>query len=126
MSQILTDTAFAFLPALVAWSTMKKFGGTPVIGIVLGLMLVASQLPNAYAIAGGEAQPIPMDIFGITVLGFIAASKLRWGVTVALAIVFELFTLWTIRDNLTLNVLMLVRPVEAVREWQMQGAPTGR
>ena len=67
MSQILTDTAFAFLPALVAWSTMKKFGGTPVIGIVLGLMLVASQLPNAYAIAGGEAQPIPMDIFGITV-----------------------------------------------------------
>ena len=67
MSQILTDTAFAFLPALVAWSTMKKFGGTPVIGIVLGLMLVANQLPNAYAIAGGEAQPIPMDIFGLTV-----------------------------------------------------------
>ena len=67
MSQILTDTAFAFLPALVAWSTMKKFGGTPVIGIVLGLMLVAPQLPNAYAIAGGEAQPIPMDILGITV-----------------------------------------------------------
>ena len=51
MSQILTDTAFAFLPALVTWSAMKKFGGTPVIGIVLGLMLVAPQLPNAYAIA---------------------------------------------------------------------------
>ena len=55
MSQILTDTAFAFLPALVCWSTTKRFGGTPVIGIVLGLMLVAPQLPNAYAIAGGEA-----------------------------------------------------------------------
>ena len=67
MSQILTDTAFAFLPALVCWSTMKRFGGTPVIGIVLGLMLVAPQLPNAYAIAGGTAQPIDMDILGFTV-----------------------------------------------------------
>ena len=52
------------------------------------------------------------------VLGFIAASKLRWWITVALAIAFELFTLWTIRDNLTLNVLMLVSPVEAIKEWQ--------
>ncbi|MGM9540863.1 glucose PTS transporter subunit IIA, partial [Anaerovibrio sp.] len=67
MSQILTDTAFAFLPALVCWSTMKKFGGTPVIGIVLGLMLVAPQLPNAYAIAAGEAQPVMMDVLGISV-----------------------------------------------------------
>lgn len=67
LSQILTDTAFAFLPALVCWSTMKKFGGTPVIGIVLGLMLVAPQLPNAYAIAAGTAEPIYMDILGLTV-----------------------------------------------------------
>jgi len=67
MSQILTDTAFAFLPALVCWSTMKKFGGTPVIGIVLGLMLVAPQLPNAYAIASGEAQPVYMSILGLSI-----------------------------------------------------------
>ena len=67
MSQILTDTAFAFLPALVCWSTMKKFGGTPVIGIVLGLMLVAPQLPNAYAIASGDAQPIYMDFLGLSI-----------------------------------------------------------
>ena len=67
MSRILTDTAFAFLPALVCWSTTKRFGGTPIIGIVLGLMLVSPELPNAYAIAGGTAQPIPMNIFGIEV-----------------------------------------------------------
>ena len=67
MSRILTDTAFAFLPALVCWSTTKRFGGTPVIGIVLGLMIVSPELPNAYAIAGGTAQPIPMDILGIEV-----------------------------------------------------------
>ena len=52
------------------------------------------------------------------VLGFVAASRMRWRVTVMLAIAFELFTLWAIRDNLTLNVLMLVSPVEAVKEWQ--------
>lgn len=66
-TQVLTDTAFAFLPALVAWSTMKKFGGTPVIGIVIGLMLVSPSLPNAYAVAGGTAQPIYLSILGLTI-----------------------------------------------------------
>lgn len=67
LSQILTDTAFIFLPALVCWSTMKRFGGTPVIGLVLGLMLVGPQLPNAWAVAGGDVQPIPMDVLGMTI-----------------------------------------------------------
>ena len=49
-TQVLTDTAFAFLPALVCWSTFKTFGGNPVLGIVLGLMLVNSALPNAYEV----------------------------------------------------------------------------
>lgn len=66
-TQVLTDTAFAFLPALVAWSTMKKFGGTPVIGIVIGLMLVSPSLPNAYAVAAGTATPINLSILGLTV-----------------------------------------------------------
>ncbi|NYF33197.1 MULTISPECIES: DUF2585 domain-containing protein [Sphingopyxis] len=54
-------------------------------------------------------------------IGFLAASRMRWWVTVAIAIAFELFTLWAIRDNLTLNVLMLVSPVEAIKEWQSGG-----
>lgn len=55
------------------------------------------------------------------VAGFLAASRMRWWMTAALAVAFELFTLWTIRDNLTLNVLMLVSPVEAVKAWQAGG-----
>lgn len=55
------------------------------------------------------------------ILGFLAASRMRWWVTVAIALLFELFTLWTIRDNLTLNILMLVSPIEAVKEWQAGG-----
>ncbi len=92
MSQILTDTAFAFLPALVCWSTMTKFGGTPVIGIVLGLMLVFPGLPNAYAVGSGDAQPVPLDFLGLTiplvgyqgsvlpalVLGIFAAKLQKW------------------------------------------------
>ncbi|MFW2490916.1 sucrose-specific PTS transporter subunit IIBC [Clostridium chromiireducens] len=66
-TQVLTDTAFAFLPALVAWSTMKKFGGTPVIGIVIGLMLVSPSLPNAYAVAGGTAEPIHLSLLGLSI-----------------------------------------------------------
>ena len=66
LSEVLTDTAFIFLPALVAWSTMKKFGGTPVVGIVLGLMLVAPQLPNAWQVAGG-ADPIYISLLGISI-----------------------------------------------------------
>ena len=43
------NAIFPFLPALVAWSTVKKFGGTEVLGIVLGIMLVSPEFfMNAY------------------------------------------------------------------------------
>lgn len=48
---VLTETAFAFLPAIICWSAFKVFGGTPVIGLVIGLMLVSPSLPNAYSVA---------------------------------------------------------------------------
>lgn len=57
-TQVLTDTAFAFLPALVCWSTFRNFGGSPVIGIVLGLMLVSPSLPSAYDVGSGAAEPL--------------------------------------------------------------------
>ena len=68
MFEILTDTAFAFLPVLIAYSATKKFGGNPIIGIVVGLMLVAPQLPNAWAVAGGNAEPLML--FGLPVSGY--------------------------------------------------------
>lgn len=64
---LLTDTAFAFLPVLIAYSATRKFGGNPIIGIVIGLMMVAPQLPNAYDVLGGSADPL--SIFGLNVYG---------------------------------------------------------
>jgi Protein of unknown function (DUF2585) len=51
-------------------------------------------------------------------LGFWIAARLPWKVTLALAVGFELMTLAAIRDNLTLNVVMLVWPIDAIRAWQ--------
>ncbi|EGV08258.1 PTS system sucrose-specific IIBC component [Streptococcus constellatus subsp. pharyngis SK1060 = CCUG 46377] len=66
---VLTDTAFAFFPALISWSAFRVFGGNPVIGIVLGLMLVNTALPNAWAVASGDAKPIMFFGF-IPVVGY--------------------------------------------------------
>ncbi|MFC3418994.1 glucose PTS transporter subunit IIA [Salinicoccus hispanicus] len=66
---ILTSTAFAFLPAFITWSAFKTFGGTPVVGFLIGLMLVSPELPNAYAVAEGDANPI-MVLGYIPIIGY--------------------------------------------------------
>ncbi|TPP07373.1 DUF2585 domain-containing protein [Rhizobium glycinendophyticum] len=52
------------------------------------------------------------------IAGFFFAARAPVWLTIAIAIGFEILTALVIRDNLTLNVLMLVWPIEAVKVWQ--------
>lgn len=61
---VLTDTAFAFLPAIITWSAFRVFGGTPVIGLVIGLMLLSPALPNAYSVADPNSGVEAIKAFG--------------------------------------------------------------
>ena len=71
LMSVLTDTVFAFLPALICWSAFQKFGGTPILGFVIGLMLVSPMLPNAYAVADINSGVEPLIAFGfIPIVGY--------------------------------------------------------
>jgi len=58
-------------------------------------------------------------------VGFVVARRLGWKWSIVLFIAIELAMLALIRDNLTLNVIMLICPVRAIREWQSAGHVPG-
>ena len=74
----------------------------------------------AFGYSGDSVLNSLADI-GCMAAGFAIARHLPWRATVALGIALELLALWAIRDNLTLNVLMLAWPVDAIRAWQAGG-----
>jgi hypothetical protein len=54
----------------------------------------------------------------MALLGFLIARRVGWKGSLAFFIAVELLMLWWIKDNLTLNVLMILAPIPAVKEWQ--------
>lgn len=72
---ILTGTAYTFIPVLVCWSACKKFGGSPIIGIVVGLMMVSPMLPNKWEVVFGNAKPLEFIIgsFNLHITGYQSA-----------------------------------------------------
>ena len=131
-SHVIHGLLFFFLAHLL-WRRWRWFGGKPAawalpIAVLFeGFWELLENSPliiNRYravtASFGYEGDSVLNSLadIGFMALGFWIASKLPWQVSLAMAIGFELFTLAMIRDNLTLNVLMLVWPIEAIRMWQ--------
>ncbi len=115
------------------WRKWKLFGGRPAawaLPIAVAFEAFWELLENSPLIIdryravtvsfgyAGDAVINSLADIGFMALGFWFASKLPAWASVAIAIAFELFTLAMIRDNLALNVLMLVWPIESIRHWQ--------
>ena len=84
---ILGEAIFHFLPVGVTWSTVKKFGGTEIFGIVLGITLVSPQLMNAYGYATAHAAgTVPFWDFG-----FITIEKVGYQAQVIPAMLSGIF-----------------------------------
>ena len=123
----------------VAWLLWRKwglFGGRParwalpIAVLVEAAWEVAENTPmvidryRAVTVSfgySGDSVLNSMGDIGCMIVGFLVAARLPWKVSLALAAAFELLTLYVIRDNLTLNVVMLFWPIEAIRQWQAGG-----
>jgi hypothetical protein len=120
---------FAFYLAL--WLIVPRW---PVrLRLVLALALEVSWeiLENTtFVIERYRAATIALDYYGdsvvnsemdvlATALGFVLAARLPVWATIALAVALEAWIAYVIRDNLTLNIIMLIYPVEAIKDWQL-------
>ncbi|HWB53003.1 MAG TPA: DUF2585 family protein [Tepidisphaeraceae bacterium] len=106
------------------------------VGICLLLTIGAEAswevLENSSFIIDRYRQTMSLDYYGDSILnsmsdisfciaGFALARFLPVWVTVALIVIMEVGVGYAIRDNLTLNIIMLIHPFSAIRQWQLGG-----
>lgn len=125
-----------YFVAWLLWAKWKLFGGRParfalpIAVLVEAAWEIAENSPmiieryRAVTVSFGYTGDSVLNSMGDVlsmIVGFLLASRLPVWTSVALAVFFEMLTLYVIRDNLTLNVVMLFWPIEAVRQWQAGG-----
>jgi uncharacterized protein DUF2585 len=117
----------------VLWLVARRL--PPDVRFVLAVLLEAAWeiVENTpFIINRYRAATISLDYFGDSIvnsmsdivammLGFWIAKRDPVWTTVALVVVIELVLAVVIRDNLTLNILMLIHPFEVIKQWQMAG-----
>tara|TARA_R110002111_G_scaffold65028_2_gene106736 strand:- start:1020 stop:1634 length:615 start_codon:yes stop_codon:yes gene_type:complete len=106
--------AWQLIPATIIEAAWEIFENTP---------LIINRYREATMALGYSGDSIGNSLgdLGSCLLGFAFAFRVRWYWSVAFFIATEIAMLIMIRDNLTLNVVMLLYPIDAVREWQSMG-----
>jgi hypothetical protein len=122
--------AHGFIFYLVLWFFFPR---TPVmlrLAVAVGIEVAWEIVENTpWIIERYRSGTISLSYFGDSIVnsvadtlamatGFVLASRLPVAASAILVVAFELFTAYWIRDNLTLNVVMLLYPLDAIRDWQ--------
>jgi len=126
----LSHVIHGFLFYAGAWVVMRRQPIGPRLALAVLVECVWEILENSPVIIdryraatialgySGDSILNSMSDVGMMTLGFLFAARAPVWVTVCAGVALELIALAVIRDNLTLNVLMLVWPIQAVKVWQ--------
>jgi Protein of unknown function (DUF2585) len=126
----LTHVVHGFVLYFLLWLVLRRT--SVALRLVLAVLIEGGweTLENSdFIINRYRAETIALDYFGDSIVnsiadtvamifGFAIASRLSPWSVVGLAIAGELMLAYTIRDNLTLNVIMLVHPTQVIKAWQ--------
>jgi hypothetical protein len=129
-SHVLHGIIFYWLLTVVSRGYLSVGARLMIAAMIEGAWEIFENTP--FVINRYRSQTLSRDYFGDSVInsvadmlamvvGFMLAAKLPAWITVFLVIAVELVLLWLIRDNLALNILMLLYPIEAIKQWQLAG-----
>lgn len=113
--------AWAMRRAPVIWKVAAVVGAEALWEVIENSRFVIQRYREATIGIGYEGDSIVNSLGDLLccATGFFLARYLGFWRSLALFVVVELVLLFWVRDNLTLNVLMLIHPIEAVKTWQM-------
>jgi hypothetical protein len=125
-SHIVKGFLFYGALSLVArkWPVERRFLGALVVEVAWEIIentpLIINRYREATAALGYTGDSVLNSVSDIAMmgLGFLLARRLPVWVSVVIVLVLELVPLLVIRDNLTLNVWMLLAPNDSIRAWQ--------